>query len=48
METGTPYIIYKDAANKKSNQKNLVLLNLLIYVLKLLNIVMIKKQLYVI
>jgi len=22
METGTPYIVYKDAANKKSNQKN--------------------------
>ena len=23
METGTPYILYKDSANKKSNQKNL-------------------------
>ena len=23
METGTPYILYKDAANKKSNQNNL-------------------------
>ena len=23
METGTPYIVYKDSANKKSNQKNL-------------------------
>ena len=23
METGTPYILYKDACNKKSNQKNL-------------------------
>ena len=23
METGTPYLVYKDAANKKSNQKNL-------------------------
>ena len=23
METGTPYILYKDAANAKSNQKNL-------------------------
>ncbi|MCF6352255.1 MAG: ribonucleoside-diphosphate reductase subunit alpha [Cyclobacteriaceae bacterium] len=23
METGTPYMVYKDAANKKSNQKNL-------------------------
>ena len=23
METGTPYILYKDAANKKSNQKNI-------------------------
>ena len=23
METGTPYLLYKDAANQKSNQKNL-------------------------
>ena len=23
IETGTPYLLYKDAANKKSNQKNL-------------------------
>ena len=23
METGTPYILFKDAANKKSNQQNL-------------------------
>lgn len=23
METGTPYLVYKDAANKKSNQKNI-------------------------
>ena len=23
IETGTPYILFKDAANKKSNQKNL-------------------------
>merc|ERR1711881_720587 len=23
METGTPYMLYKDACNKKSNQKNL-------------------------
>jgi ribonucleotide reductase alpha subunit len=23
METGTPYICYKDAVNRKSNQKNL-------------------------
>jgi ribonucleoside-diphosphate reductase alpha subunit len=23
METGTPYLVYKDASNKKSNQKNL-------------------------
>ena len=23
METGTPYLLYKDAANEKSNQKNL-------------------------
>jgi ribonucleoside-diphosphate reductase alpha chain len=23
IETGTPYILYKDAANRKSNQKNL-------------------------
>ena len=23
IETGTPYMLYKDACNKKSNQKNL-------------------------
>ena len=23
IETGTPYMLYKDAANEKSNQKNL-------------------------
>jgi len=23
METGTPYLVYKDAANSKSNQQNL-------------------------
>jgi ribonucleoside-diphosphate reductase alpha chain len=23
METGTPYLLFKDAANKKSNQQNL-------------------------
>ena len=23
METGTPYLLYKDACNKKSNQKNI-------------------------
>ena len=23
IETGTPYMLYKDAANRKSNQKNL-------------------------
>ena len=23
METGTPYLLYKDHANEKSNQKNL-------------------------
>ena len=23
METGTPYLLYKDASNSKSNQKNL-------------------------
>ena len=23
METGTPYILYKDACNQKSNQKNI-------------------------
>ena len=23
METGTPYLLYKDAANEKSNQKNI-------------------------
>ena len=27
METGTPYLLYKDAANQKSNQKNLGTIN---------------------
>ncbi len=27
IETGTPYIIYKDAANEKSNQKNIGVIN---------------------
>ena len=27
METGTPYILYKDAANSKSNQQNLCTIN---------------------
>jgi len=26
METGTPYMLYKDACNRKSNQKNLVII----------------------
>ena len=49
METGTPYLLYKDACNKKSNQKNInALLNHLIYARKLLNIVILMKLLYVI
>ena len=48
METGTPYLLYKDACNNKSNQKMLVLLNKVIYVVKLSSILMIKKQLYAI
>ena len=38
IETGTPYLLYKDHANKKSNQKILEQLNHLIYVAKLWNI----------
>jgi len=34
METGTPYLLYKDAVNEKSNQKILVRLNHRIYVQK--------------
>ena len=48
METGTPYILYKDSINKKSNQKILELLNQVIFVLKLQNIAIKMKQLYVI
>ena len=48
METGTPYLLYKDACNNKSNQKMLVLLNKVIYVVKLSSILMIKKLPYVI
>ena len=34
IETGTPYMLYKDACNKKSNQKNLELLRVVIYAQK--------------
>ena len=37
-ETGTPFMLYKDSCNNKSNQKNLVLSNLPTCVVKLLNI----------
>ena len=45
METGTPYILYKDACNKNLIKKILVLLNHLIYVRKSSNIATIKKLL---
>ena len=32
IETGTPYMLYKDAANKKSNQRILAPLSLQIYI----------------
>jgi hypothetical protein len=48
METGTPYLCYKDAANRKSNQKILVSLNRLIYVQRLWKFLTKKKVLYVI
>jgi len=38
METGTPYMLYKDACNQKSNQKTLAPSNRRIYVVKLSNI----------
>ena len=38
IETGTPYLLYEDQCNKKSNQKNLERLNQVICVQKLLNI----------
>ena len=34
METGTPYLLYKDACNRKSNQKNLGTIKSTICVLK--------------
>lgn len=37
METGTPYMMYKDAANKKSNQKTWVPLSRATCVLRLLS-----------
>ena len=48
METGVPYILYKDACNKNQIKKIWEQLNLVIYVLKLLNIVTKMKQQYVI
>ena len=48
IETGTPYICYKDAANKKSNQKILEQLNQVTFVRKLLNIHLQKNMQYVI
>ena len=35
METGTPYMLYKDAANIKSNQKNIGTIKSSTYVVKL-------------
>ena len=46
METGTPYLVYKDAANRKSNQKILEQSNQVIYAQKLSNIQMEMKLLY--
>ena len=48
IETGTPYMLYKDACNSKSNQKNLGTIKVAIYVRKLLNILILQRQLYVI
>ena len=48
IETGTPYLFYKDQCNSKSNQKILELLNQVIFVQKLLNILIKMKLLYVI
>ena len=46
-ETGTPFMLYKDSCNNKSNQKNLVLSNLPTCVVKLLNILLQMKLLFV-
>ena len=48
METGTPYILYKDACNEKSNQKNLGTIKSSNLCCEIVNIVMIAKQQYVI
>ena len=48
IETGTPYLLYKDTCNKKSNQSNLGTIKSSIVILKLLNILVLMKQLYVI
>ena len=44
METGTPYILYKDHANNKSNQKNLGTIKVVTYAAKLLNIHLQRKR----
>ena len=48
IETGQPYMLYKDAVNKNQIKKILELLNHQIYVQKLLNIQIKIKQLFVI
>ena len=47
-ETGTPYMLYKDSCNRKSNQKILVRLRVLTFAQKSLNTLMLTKRLYVI
>ena len=48
IETGTPFMLYKDTANRKSNQKNLGLFGAVISALKLLSTLMTKRQRFVI
>ena len=48
METGTLYLLYKDACNQKSNQKILELLKVAIFAQRLLNIQMKMRVLFVI
>ena len=38
IETGTPYMLYKDSCNQKSNQRNLGTIKSIIYVQRSLNI----------
>lgn len=48
IETGNPFMLYKDACNMKSNQQNLETYNVVTYVQKLYSTCLVTKLLYAI